>query len=240
MVTETTPVLNRSGPGILPYTFKSGPHSSHGVILRLLPERGEGRRLLDLGCGPGYLSSRLAARGFLVTAVDRVPPEEIPAGVQFLPADLNALDRLHLDDRFHFVILADVLEHVVDPARLLAWSIGRLEKAGRLLISVPNVAHLYVRLNLLLGRFPYADRGILDRTHLHFYTRKSFQAFLVDCGLRILDLRATPVPFELLVAESRRGVAFRVFQSLNAVTARLFPRLLAYQFVCLAAPARSS
>lgn len=220
---------------LLPYTFKSSRWSSHSVILRALPEHGEGRQVLDLGSGPGYISSRLAARGFRVTAVDCVAPELIPPGVEFLAADLNDLKRLPLENRFHYVLLADILEHMVEPERLLAWALARLEPEGRLVISVPNVAHLYVRLKLLAGNFDYAERGILDRTHLHFYTRKSFERLLESCGLRGLEFWATPVPLELLVPEKRQGALFQGLQGLHAAVARVFPRLLGYQFVCLAA-----
>lgn len=220
---------------LLPYTFKSSRWSSHSVILRALPERGEGRQVLDLGSGPGYIATRLAARGFRVTAVDCVAPEQIPPGVEFLAADLNDLQRLAMENRFHYVLLADVLEHMLQPAGLLAWAAARLEPEGRLVISIPNVAHLYVRLKLLAGDFDYDERGILDRTHLHFYTRKSFEALLGSCGLCCLEFWATPVPVELLVPEKMQGALFQGLQGLHAAVARLFPRLLGYQFVCLAA-----
>ncbi len=235
MLTEKPPPLALSGCGVLPYTFKASPYSSHALVLKLLPERGEGRRVLDLGCGPGYLSSRLAARGFSVVAVDHLPPENLPGGVRFLSADLHACDP-QVSGRFDFVLFADVLEHLLKPARLVAWALSHLEAAGRVVISVPNIAHLYVRLKLLVGNFDYASRGILDRTHLHFYTRKSFLAFLDECGLRCLELHVTPVPLELVVPENWQGPVFRGIHFLNACAARLFPRLLAYQFVCLATP----
>ncbi len=237
MQAGTQPTVERRSAS--PYTLKTSPYSSHSRVLRLLPERGEGTKVLDLGCGPGYISAALAARGYAVTAVDFFAPEELPAGVESVAADLN-LGGPAMEGRFDYVLLADVLEHLLDPTRLLAWAVGRLEPGGHMVICVPNVAHLYVRLKLLMGNFDYAPRGILDRTHLHFYTRKTFLALLRECGLRPLQLYATPVPLELLVPRRWQGAAFRAVDALSAASARLLPRLLAYQFVSLAAPENAS
>ena len=70
---------------------------------------------------------------------------------------------------------------------------------GTVIVSVPNVAHLWVRLSLLAGRFDYADRGILDRTHLRFFTRRSLLALLRAAGLAVVELAVTPVPLPLVV-----------------------------------------
>jgi len=155
------------------YSFKSSPHGSHETVLRLLPRDGSLRRVLDLGCGPGYLSVRLAERGYDVLAIDLVKPVETHAGVRFLAADLNAADRLPVDGPFDYVLLADVVEHLLAPERLLEWVRDRLAPGAKAILCVPNVAHLYVRLKLLAGRFDPEPCGILDSTHLHFYTRRS-------------------------------------------------------------------
>lgn len=135
-----------------PYRLKADPHSSHSVILRHLPAAA-GKRALDVGAADGYLAELLTRRGFEVTCLER----ELPP----------------LDDPFDVIICADVLEHLSDPARVLASLLRYLGRDGLVIVSVPNIAHLWVRLQLLIGRFDYTDRGILDRTHLRFFTRKS-------------------------------------------------------------------
>ena len=104
---------------------------------------------------------------------------------------------------------------------------------GLLIISVPNVAHLWVRLQLLLGRFDYADRGILDRTHLRFFTRRSFAAFLGDAGLDVEELVATPVPLPLVVPPRLHGPVLDAVHALSAGAARAWKCGLAYQFVAV-------
>ena len=70
----------------------------------------------------------------------------------------------------------DMLEHLQNYQNILDNSKKILKDGGRIIVSIPNIANLYVRLNLLIGRFPYADRGILDRNHLHFFTYGSAKA----------------------------------------------------------------
>ena len=90
---------------------------------------------------------------------------------------------------FDAVVCADVLEHLARPEDLLARIHGWLRPGGTLLVSLPNVANVTVRAGLLLGRFPYAERGILDRTHLRFYTRRSARDLLTGAGFRVRERR---------------------------------------------------
>ena len=132
---------------------------------------------------------------------------------------------------FDIVILADILEHLVDPATILQYLVNYQQKNTRFLISVPNIANLWVRLNLLLGKFDYADRGIMDRTHLRFFTRKSFSELLTEAGLTIEVEKATPVPLNLVhpfFAESALG---QKLHHLLAVITNWIPTVLGYQFV---------
>jgi hypothetical protein len=106
--------------------------------------------------------------------------------------------------------------------------VDHLAADGRIVISVPNVANLLVRVGLLLGRFDYTDRGILDRTHLRFFTRRTLGEFVQGCGLTIERTDVTPVPVEEVLTwlRGRR----RILTVLHAVT-RVRPTLFGYQFV---------
>jgi len=214
------------------YSFKTSPHGSHSTILRLLPRDGALRRVLDLGCGPGHLSVRLAECGFDVLAVDLVKPVETHPGVRFVSADLNALDRLPVDGQFDYILVADVLEHLLEPERVLAWVRDRLAPGGRAVFCVPNFAHAYVRLKLLLGNFDREPRGILDSTHIHFYTRRSLVRMIRGCGLAVCRVKTTAPPLELMVPPLLQGRMLRVLDGASALAARVWPGLLAYQFVC--------
>jgi hypothetical protein len=127
-----------------------------------------------------------------------------------------------------------VLEHLRDPAAALVALRCSLAAGGQVVISVPNVAHAWVRLSLLAGRFDYAERGILDRTHLRFFTRRTLGALVTGAGLRVMRMMSTPAPLYQVVPERWHGRALAALHALNAASARALPRLLAYQFVILA------
>ena len=89
-------------------------------------------------------------------------------------------------DKFGVIVFSDVLEYLAHPEDVLQFFVSNyLKEHGRVIISLPNVAHVSVRLGLLLGNFTYTDAGILDRTHLHLYTLKTARELIASCGLRV-------------------------------------------------------
>src|SRR5262245_45403025 len=225
-----------SGPATR-YVLKPDPHSSHSVILRWLGD-GRGRRLLDVGAADGLLSRQLTERGWRVTAI-----EGDPALAQAGARHCERMITMNLDREvpmgegpFDVIVYGDVLEHLVDPQRVLVEVDRSLAPGGFVIISVPNIAHLWIRLLLLMGRFEYLDRGILDHSHLRFFTERSLRAMLSSAGLTIGRFTATPAPlYQILpVRWHRRWVA--ATHTINAAIARRARRLLGYQFIVMAHP----
>ena len=214
---------------VLPYTYKANPHSSHGRILAQLGA-GNGRTCIDVGCASGYLAAALSAAGWRVVGIE---PDVAAAEaakehcVEVRVAPIDDVDFSTLPP-YDAVVFGDVLEHLARPEPVLADATVHLAADGRIIISVPNVANLLVRAGLLLGRFDYTDRGILDRTHLRFFTRRTLGEFVRSCGLTIDRTDATPVPVEEVLTwlRGRRPV----LAALSAIT-RLRPTLFGYQFV---------
>jgi Methyltransferase domain len=126
-----------------------------------------------------------------------------------------------------------VLEHLSDPLPVLVALNRTLSADGRVIVSVPNVAHLWVRLSLALGRWDYAARGILDRTHLRFFTKRTLLAILRDACLGVLELVATPVPLPLVVPPRFHGAVLDAAHAFSAGAARAWKGGLAYQFVAV-------
>jgi len=225
----------------LPYQLKPDAYSSHAVILSRLGD-GRGRRALDVGAADGFLAERLTRQGWQVTALERDATQAAKARGrchEVIVADLGqAAPRLR--GSFDAIVFGDVLEHLSDPLPVLVALDRTLAGDGRVIVSVPNVAHVWVRLSLALGRWDYADRGILDRTHLRFFTKRSFAAILRDAGLGVEELVATPVPLPLVVPPRFHGPLLDAAHALSARAARAWKGGLAYQFVAVCRRAAAS
>jgi SAM-dependent methyltransferase len=212
------------------YTLKASAYSSHSQILAAFPEQGQGRSVLDLGCGNAYLGGLLAARGYRVTGVERAggfDPALTPSGVRMIEADLE--QPFALDEQFDFVLCADILEHLRRPEDLLRVAAGALRKQGRLIASLPNSGHLYFRLTVLAGRFPQDDKGLFDRTHVRFYMWNGWRDLLARGGFGIENVRVSGVPFA--VAFPSGGAWVDVLEWMSHASARIWKRLFAYQFI---------
>lgn len=221
------------------YVLKPDPHSSHSIILAWLGE-GCGRRMLDVGAADALVSRRLTERGWRVTGIEGDPAlaqAGAPYCERMITANLNReVPEVQGQGPFDAILYGDVLEHLIDPLRVLVELNRSLVPDGFVIVSVPNIAHLYIRLLLLLGRFDYIDRGILDNTHLRFFTARSLRALLDDAGLVVDRFTATPAPLYQMLPERwhKRWVA--VTHTINAAIARNLPRVLGYQFIVLARP----
>ena len=218
--------------GASPYRLKDDPHSSHSVILTRLGD-GRGRRALDVGAADGFLSERLTAQGWSVTALERDPVLAARAHgrcKEVVVADLETAPPM-LNGPFETIVYGDVLEHLSEPRTALVALNRTLAPGGTVIVSVPNVAHLWMRLSLMLGRFDYTDRGILDRTHLRFFTARSAAALLEGTGVRLLRRRVTAVPLPVLSDLFSPGRPLAPVHALNARVTEAWPGLLAYQFV---------
>ncbi|HET8578720.1 MAG TPA: class I SAM-dependent methyltransferase [Methylomirabilota bacterium] len=217
-----------------PYQLKGDPYSSHTLILSRLGE-GRGRRALDVGAADGFLSELLTRQGWRVTALERDPEQAARAEgrcEEIVVADLDQAAP-KLSGTFDAIVYGDVLEHLTEPLAVLLAINRTLSAEGTVIVSVPNVAHLWVRLCLLAGRFDYGDRGILDRTHLRFFTRRTFLALLRDADLTVDELAVTPVPLPLVVPERYHGAWLHAVHALSAAATRGWKTGLAYQFVAI-------
>jgi 2-polyprenyl-3-methyl-5-hydroxy-6-metoxy-1,4-benzoquinol methylase len=217
--------------------LKPDPHSSHSIILAWLGE-GRGRRILDVGAADALVGRRLTEHGWRVTGIEGDPAlaqAGAPYCERMITANLNR-EVPEVQGPFDAILYGDVLEHLIDPLRVLVELNRSLVPDGFVIVSVPNIAHLYIRLLLLLGRFDYLDRGILDNTHLRFFTARSLRALLGDAGLVVERFSATPAPLYQVLPERwhKRWVA--VTHTINAAIARNLPRVLGYQFIVLARP----
>ena len=219
------------------YTFKRNRFSSHRRIAALAgaPAAGPSSQLLDVGCGGGFLAASLARQGFEVCGVDAYDSLEARRYCrEFIVADVENDDWLHERPAAETIVFADVLEHLRDPEKMLLRMRRRLKSGGRIIASTGNVAHIFIRLSLLVGVFRYTERGILDRTHVRLFTTRSFRRLFVDCGFKITKVRYCPIPFENVFPRWRRFAD--LLSALNMAFVWVWPSLFAYQTVVEARP----
>jgi predicted TPR repeat methyltransferase len=204
------------------------------LLLQKVLARGKRLAVLDLGFGAGLFARRIRESCRYLAGIE-LDAEAAREGASFFdqPVIGDLLEGIAgpWKEPFDVILAADVLEHLPRPEVLLAAVKPLLAPDGVFLVSLPNVANVTVRLGLLLGRFTYAPRGILDRTHLRFYTRASGRTLLEENGYRVLSIAPTAMPLELAFPALSRPPLASLTRALALLSARVWPTLFGYQLV---------
>jgi len=212
-------------------------NTSHGLVLELV---GTGKRVLDVGCATGYLAKALGDRDNQVSGVEIDPDaanEARPYLERLVVGDLEQMDlgAELAGETFDVVVFADVLEHLRDPVSTLRQAKALLRENGFVVLSIPNVAHGSVRLALLEGQFEYRSLGLLDDTHVRFFTRASLEDLLTEAGFVAVHVRRTTAsPFQTEIPVSPSDFPDDVIAKVAAD-----PDSTTYQFVLTAVPLHS-
>ena len=131
---------------------------------------------------------------------------------------------------YDVIILGDILEHTVDPEGILRKIQKNLTKDGYIIISTPNIVNIYARIKILFGNFDYAEKGIFDKTHVHFFTRKTLRQTVDSAGYDIEKMEYTIIPVQLVFKKLRKSIINSVAHILYGITT-IWTTLFAYQFV---------
>ena len=211
------------------YTLKRSKAGSHMQIVDAIRP---GTEVLDLGCSQGLLARPLREKDVRVTGVDAGPPERLADELaEYFQRDLEHPLELPTGRRFDYVVSSDVIEHIRNRAQLLRSARRFLNEHGRLIISTPNVALWFYRLSLLVGRFEYGPRGVLDEDHVHLFTGSTFRREVQGAGFHIRRQRVTALPFEVVFQSTGRSRLIRSIERLYHLAARLWPSMFAYQYI---------
>jgi 2-polyprenyl-3-methyl-5-hydroxy-6-metoxy-1,4-benzoquinol methylase len=207
------------------------PYSTFAKVYKLIPAD---INVLDVGCHTGQFGAVLKLKGCRVTGIE-IDAAAADHAKRLLDdvrlADVEAADAfLELDERYDVILFLDILEHCRWPAEILKRARESLKPQGFVVASIPNIANWSTRLNLLLGRFEYERIGLMDETHLRFYTIKTARKLFEEAGYKIelIDHR-----FSLPVFRVRKFLG----GTLAKILGRLFPGLLSFQMIIKARPA---
>jgi 2-polyprenyl-3-methyl-5-hydroxy-6-metoxy-1,4-benzoquinol methylase len=214
--------------------LQTTPYRGHGLLADAVRRSVRpGGRVFEGGVSSGYFARVLVEAGYAVDGAD-IDPDAAAAAKQVcervLVGDLATLDLDQLAPVYDGLVFGDTLEHLADPVALLRRLRPRLADDGALVVTIPNVANWAMRLRLLAGDFRYTERGILDRTHLRFYTARTVREMLGEAGFRTDELIAS-VPVPLVRWRPLLWLAHRI--------GNLRPSLFAYTFVIVARPVES-
>ncbi|MBN1941233.1 MAG: class I SAM-dependent methyltransferase [Candidatus Diapherotrites archaeon] len=195
--------------------------SSHSQIVNLA---GGGNKIIEFGCGKGFVTEQLQKHGNKVTGVE-INTENAKRAKKFCSkifiGDIEKMDFRKLGSGFDVALFGDVLEHLKNPEGTLGKTGRILGKNGRVIASIPNIANWKIRLGLLGGKFDYAEQGILDKTHLKFFTLKNAKKLFNENNFvieKILTVPSAPVPGS----------------SAKRLLSKLVPGLFSFQFVIVA------
>lgn len=207
------------------------PWRGHWLLQReVLSHTKPGDRIFEGGISTGYLSRRFVESGRHVDGAE-IDPLAAKQAMEICDrvwvGDLQTLDIDEMEHNYDVLLFGDTLEHLPDPTALLQRLRTKLNATGVLVVSLPNVANWTMRLRLLSGSFNYRDRGILDRTHLRFFTKRTAVKMLEEAGFEAVRVQAAvPVPLFTSAALSRLAYA----------VGNRWPSLFAYTFIITARP----
>lgn len=211
---ELHPEFKNADPKTVDYYLETRPD------IQALVEA-DGKRILDVGCAAGELGHALKQAGAVeVIGIERSPEAAARAKERLdrvLVSDIETAGQSLEDKTFDWIIFADVLEHTIDPWTALGMYRRYLRDDGRVVASIPNVRFYAVILRLIFNRWGYRESGILDSTHLRFFTLPTIRAMFKQAGFEIESVQRK---YRLFEDQSRIGRA-------GAISSRLFCRFIA-------------
>jgi len=165
--------------------------NSRDDIVALIPL--DAKRVMDVGCGFGAMGARLKRdRKVEVIGVEsEAKAIDIARGNvdELIVGDVERLSLPFDEGYFDCIVYGDLLEHLKDPWSLLKSQSRYLKKGGHCIVSVPNISHYKILQDLLKDKWEYKSSGIMDRSHLRFFTLKGILATLEDCGYAVTQIQ---------------------------------------------------
>lgn len=180
---------------------------------------------LEIGCGEGNTLLWLQHSGLVKSCrgleiLPDVASRGKAAGLDIVVADIEK-EGIPFNDQYDLVLCLDVLEHLHDPWSTMKVIADSIKPGGYFIASIPNISHFSILTDLIFrDQWAYSEAGILDKTHLRFFTRRTTQALLTEAGLEII--------------RHQHRFARKTHRNINFLTMGLFKRFLTFQNIFLA------
>lgn len=218
----------------------SAKNNSHTMAYEYVEKVAQGKvlQVLEVGCSAAYFGSALKSAGHVVWGIE---PNHVSAAVAAQRLDyvfvgiVEDFIKNHPEKKFDVITFGDVLEHIADPGEVLKQCHSLLVEGGAIVASVPNVTHIAIRAMMLDARWEYGDLGILDRTHLRFFTRQTIAELFHDSQYVVIDINAVKLTAETAASASKLALNPVAVAYIEAYAKDDFK--YDFQYVLLAVPA---
>jgi len=203
------------------------------ILASCVPEK---KNVLDIGCSVGGLGNYLIKNKHNIVYGIDISSKAIKLASKVLhkTACINIeTDNIPFNELFDVVILGDILEHLYDPTSVLKKIKKNLKKNGLIICSIPNIANIEIRIKLLFGKFDYTAFGILDESHIRFFTLKTMKRMFKKSGLVIKKIDYLPFPF-CSIFSKMLNININLSRKINYYLSSIRPTLFARQFIIVA------
>ncbi|MBS1989110.1 MAG: methyltransferase domain-containing protein [Cyanobacteria bacterium SZAS LIN-3] len=222
----------------LRYDYKLSGFDETSHYGRLLGRVGRGKRVLELGSSTGYLTSAMTEHFDCTVVGVEVDADAAAAArargheVLLLDLDKSDLTKELAGRKFDVVLCADVLEHLRDPQQTIKQLVELLAEDGYVICSIPHVGHADIRLAMLSGKLPYRPMGLLDHTHMKFFTRALVEELFESSGMLVEKVERNRWQATKTEVQGRLPSHLKVVGDLIAAD----PEAETYQFIVKARP----
>lgn len=210
------------------YSLKINYSSTHQYALDSIESN---KNVLDIGAGPYGLANYLLDKGCNVVTLDQYDVVQPHPKVKHKVIDFNCPFSESIDG-FNYILIMDVLEHLLDPQRFMDGLSDKFTSNNqKLILSTGNIAFILTRISLLFGNFNYTKSGILDKTHTRLFTFRTFKSLILNSNLEIVKTQGIPAPFPKIFGDNSFS---RFLLFINNLLIKVSKSLFSYQIFIIA------